>query len=168
MSHNFLKFIKLFALNKNIKLEPFLLLFTIPHLSYVFSTQKEDNIVIVNKYKYVSNGFTNFMIVDNKGTHYNVNNSFWFWKWDSIEDWHNLKVGNTIYAKYYGIRMPFLGCFPNIIDTNYTVKDTNKIEDEKPRVDTIDPVLTTNKDINNINKNRISRDVITAALVTFK
>ena len=168
MSHNFLKFIKLFASNNNIKFEPFVLLLTIPHLGYVFSTQKEDNIAIANKYKYVSNGFTNFMIVDTNGTHYNINNSFWFWKWDSIEDWHNLKVGNTIYAKYYGIRMPFLGCFPNIIDTNYTVKDTTKIDDEKTRVDTIDPVLTTNKDINSINNNRISRDIITAALVTFK
>jgi hypothetical protein len=107
MSHNFLKYIKLFVSNNNIKLEPFLLLFTIPHLSYVFSTQKEDNIAIINKYKYVTNGFTNFMIVDTKGTHYNVNNSFWFWKWDSIEDWNNLKIGDTIHAKYYGIRIPF-------------------------------------------------------------
>lgn len=168
MSHNFLRFINLFALNKNIRVEPVLLLFTVPHIYYVLATQKEDNIAIANKYKYVSNGFTNFMIVDTKGTHYNVNNSFWLWKWDSIEDWHNLKIGNTIYAKYYGLRMPFLGCFPNIIDTNYTVKDTSKIENENHLI-SIDPVLTTNKDINcNNDKTRISRDVITAALVTFK
>ena len=165
MSHNFLRFIKLITLNKNIRLEPVLLLFTIPHVTYVLSTQKEDNIAIANKYKYVSNGFTNFMIVDTNGTHYNVNNSFWFWKWDSIEDWHKLKVGNTIYAKCYGLRIPFLGCFPNIIDTNYVVKDTTKIEDESHLI-SIDPVLTTNKDI--IDKNRISRDVIIGALATFK
>ena len=162
MSHNFLKFIKLFSASNKIKFEPFVLLLTIPHLSYLLSTQKEDNIAISNKYKYVSNGFTNFMIVDTNGTHYNVNNSFWFWKWDSIEDWHKLKVGDTIYAKCYGIRMPFLGCFPNIIDTNYTVKDKTKIENEQHLI-SIDPVLTTNKDIN-----RISRDVITSALATFK
>ena len=167
MSHNFLKYIKLFASNNNIKFEPFVLLLTIPHLTYVFSTQKEDNIAIVNKYKYVSNGYTNFMIVDANGTHYNVNNSFWFWKWDSIEDWNKLKVGNTIYAKYYGIRMPFLGCFPNIIDTKYTVKDKTKIEEESYLI-SIDPVLTTNKDITSINNNRIPREAITAALVTFK
>ena len=148
MSHNFLKYIKIFASNNNIKFEPFVLLLTIPHLTYVFSTQKEDNIVIINKYKYVSNGYTNFMIVDANGTHYNVNNSFWFWKWDSIEDWNKLKVGNTIYAKYYGI-----------------LKDKTKIENEHHLI-SIDPVLTTNKDLNN--NNRIHRDVITAALATFK
>ena len=168
MSHNFLRFINLFALNKGIRLEPVMLLFTIPHVYYVLATQKEDNISIVNKYKYVSNGFTNFMIIDNKGNHYNVNNSFWFWKWDSIEDWNNLKVGNTIYAKYYGLRMPFLGCFPNIIDTNYTVKEKTKLDDEKYLISIV-PVLTTNKDINcNNDKNRISRDVMISALATFK
>ena len=107
------------------------------------------------------------MIIDTKGTHYNVNNSFWFWKWDSIEDWNKLKVGNTIYAKYYGIRMPFLGCFPNIVDTNYTVKDKTTIEEEGYLI-SIDPVLTTNKDITSINNNRIPREAITGALVTFK
>ena len=176
MSHNFLKFIKIFTSTKNIKFEPLVLLFMIPHIGYVLSTQKEDNITISNKYKYVSNGFTNFMIVDTNGTHYNVNNSLWFWKWDSIEDWHKLKVGENIYAKYYGLRIPFIGCFPNIIDTNYTVKDTSKLDDEKHLI-SIDPVLTTNNDIKDINdyknydyndKNRISKDVIVSALANFK
>ena len=177
MSYNFFKFIKLITLNKNIKFEPFVLLLTIPHVTYVLSTQKEDNIAIINKYKYVSNGFTNFMIVDTNGTHYNVNNSFWFWKWDSIEDWYKLKVGDTIYAKCYGFRIPFLGCFPNIVDTNYVVKDRSEIDDKNHLI-SIDPVLTTNKDINyntynnnykNINdKNIIPREAITAALATFK
>lgn len=160
MSHNFLRFIKIFGSSNKIKFEPILFLLTVPHLGYVLSTQKEDNIAIINKYKYVSNGFTNFMIVDTNGKHYNVNNSFWFWKWDSIEDWHKLKVGDTIYAKCYGIRMPFLGCFPNIVDTNYIVKEKSKIEDEHHLI-SIDPVLTTNND-------RISRETITSALATFK
>jgi hypothetical protein len=58
--------------------------------------------------------------------------------------------------------MPFLGCFPNIVDTNYTVKDKTTIEEESNLI-SIDPVLTTNKDIN-----RIPREAITGALVTFK
>ena len=175
MSHNFLKFVKLFASTKNMKFEPWGLLFLAPHLGYVLSTQKEDNITISNKYKYVSNGFTNFMIVDTNGKHYNVNNSLWFWKWDSIEDWYKLKVGENIYAKCYGLRIPFLGCFPNIIDTNYTVKDTSKLYDDKHLI-SIDPVLTTNNDINNYknyddndnDKNRISKEVIVSALANFK
>jgi hypothetical protein len=171
MSHSFLRFIKIFGSSNKIKFEPILFLLTVPHLGYVLSTQKEDNIAIINKYKYVSNGFTNFMIVDTNGKHYNVNNSFWFWKWDSIEDWHKLKVGDTIYAKCYGIRMPFLGCFPNIVDTNYIVKEKSKIEDEHHLI-SIDPVLTTNNDINynndNNDNNRIPREVIICALATFK
>ena len=168
MSHSFLRFIKIFGSSNKIKFEPILFLLTVPHLGYVLSTQKEDNIAIINKYKYVSNGFTNFMIVDTNGKHYNVNNSFWFWKWDSIEDWHKLKVDDTIYAKCYGIRMPFLGCFPNIVDTNYIVKEKSKIEDEHHLI-SIDPVLTTNNDINyNNDNNRIPREVITSALATFK
>jgi hypothetical protein len=97
----------------------------IPHLIYTISTIKEENILIANKYKYVSNGFTNFMVVNDKGIHYNVNNSYWFWKWDSIENWHNLKVGQNINVQYYGLRIPFLGCFPNIIDTNAPIKNND-------------------------------------------
>ena len=26
------------------------------------------------------------MVIDSYGNHYNVNNSFWYWKWISIED----------------------------------------------------------------------------------
>ena len=172
MSHNFLRFIKIFGSSNKIKFEPILFLLTVPHLGYVLSTQKEDNIAIINKYKYVSNGYTNFMIVDTNGKHYNVNNSFWFWKWDSIEDWHKLKIGDNIYAKCYGIRMPFLGCFPNIVDTNYVVKDRSEIDDKNHLI-SIDPVLTTNNDvckknINDNHKNRIPREVITSALATFK
>ena len=162
MSNNFLRFIKIFGSSNKIKFEPIIGLFVIPHFLYVVSTQKEENIIIVNKYKYVSNGFTNFMIVDTNGEHYNVNNSYWFWKWDSIEDWHKLKIGHTIYAKCYGFRIPFLGCFPNIIDTNYVVKDRSEIDDKNHLI-SFDPVLTTNND-----NNRISREVITSALATFK
>jgi hypothetical protein len=41
---------------------------------------------------FVANGFTNFMIVDDKGRHFNVNNSVWYWKWDAIEDWTTIQV----------------------------------------------------------------------------
>lgn len=162
MSHSFFKFIKIFTSTNKNNFEPLIGLFVIPHFLYVVSTQKDENITITNKYKYVCNGYTYFMIIDNKGAHYNVNNSYWFWKWDSIEDWHKLKIGDNIYAKYYGLRIPFLGCFPNIIDTNYRVKDITKIDNKNHPI-SIDPVLTTNND-----NNRIPREVITSALATFK
>jgi hypothetical protein len=111
-------------------------LFFIPILFngiYAYSTKKEKNITIVKKYKFVRNGFTEFMIIDSYGNHYNVNNSFWFLKFNSLEDWHkidplnesNNKNGNIKIA-YYGYRIPFLGLFPNIIDTGVNNKNKNK------------------------------------------
>lgn len=88
---------------------------TCGHLAYIISSEKTDVIRVSDKYTFTQSGHTNFMIVDTKGRHYNVNNSFWFWKWDSIEDWTNLKQDETIRVKYYGYRIPELGIFPNII-----------------------------------------------------
>jgi len=133
MSTNIFKNIKYFTASNNIYIKKYGVFLCIPHLIYTISTTKEENILIANKYKYVSNGFTNFMVVNDKGIHYNVNNSYWYWKWNSIEDWHNLKVGQNINAQYYGLRIPFLGCFPNIIDTNVVIKnnDVNGKKDYK-------------------------------------
>ena len=55
------------------------------------------------------------MIVDNYGKHYNVNNSFWYWKWDSIEDWHKIQLNTKMTVKYYGYRIAHLGLFPNVV-----------------------------------------------------
>jgi hypothetical protein len=85
------------------------------HLCYAISTKREKEIIVTKKYKYDANGFTNFMIVDVKGEHYNVNNSIWYMKWDSIEDWASIEVNDNINILYYGWRIPFIGIFPNII-----------------------------------------------------
>ena len=94
---------------------------TYGHGMFALATNKKEKICVTKKYKYVSNGYTNFMIVDEKGRHFNVNNSFWYWKWDAIEDWTNiLKEGNdkeqeVVIVNYYGYRIPFLGLFPNVV-----------------------------------------------------
>ena len=59
------------------------------------------------------------------GKHYNVNNSLWYWKWDSIEDWHNLETNKPLTIKYYGYRVPLIGVFPNIV-----ISDQTKIKTE--------------------------------------
>jgi len=87
---------------------------SLPHGIYAFSTEKTEKSRIIKKYKMVRNGFTEFMIIDQHGNHYNVNNSFWYWKWDSIEDWYNIKEGEEIQFTYYGWRVPVAGMFPNI------------------------------------------------------
>ena len=91
-----------------------LLSFASIHCGYAISTNQKDKIIIVKKYKMVKNGFTEFMVIDNKGRHFNVNNSLWYCKWNSIEDWYNIKEGDNIRIKYYGWRVPLIGLFPNI------------------------------------------------------
>jgi hypothetical protein len=90
---------------------------TLGHCAYAFGTAETKFIKINKKYKFNRNGFTEFMIIDDNGNHYNVNNSVWYWKWDSIEDWHKLETSKDISIKYYGWRVPLLGLFPNIIMT---------------------------------------------------
>ena len=90
---------------------------------YSYGTKNETAISIDKTYTYTRNGYTDFMIIDKTGKHYNLNNSFWYWKWDSIEDWNNFYKDEEIYIKYYGYRIPFLGFFPNIY---YSKKTINK------------------------------------------
>ena len=85
------------------------------HGIYAFGTAETKFIKLKQKYTFDRNGFTEFMIIDENGNHYNVNNSVWYWKWDSIEDWHKLETSKDISIKYYGWRVPFFGLFPNII-----------------------------------------------------
>lgn len=96
-------------------------LILIGHGIYAYETEKKEEIHVVKKYKMNRNGFTEFMIIDDKGRHFNVNNSFWYWRWDSVEDWHRIdekeKNRGKLFIKYYGWRIPALGLFPNIIDS---------------------------------------------------
>jgi hypothetical protein len=88
---------------------------TLGHGIYAFETSETKFIKIKQKYTFDRNGFTEFMIIDDNGKHYNVNNSVWYWKWDSIEDWHKMETSKEIAIKYYGWRVPALGIFPNIV-----------------------------------------------------
>ena len=91
------------------------------HLVYTVTSKRSKNIYIKDKYMFTQNGFTNFMVVDQKGNHYNVNNSLWFWKWDSLEDWTKLKPNDHIRIEYYGYRVPFFASFPNIVSSSAIV-----------------------------------------------
>lgn len=111
------------------------------HGIYALSTQEKDDIIVTKKYKMDRNGFTDFMIVDNKGRHFNVNNSFWYWKWDSIEDWHKIDEKNEekLLIKYYGWRVPVLGLFPNIVisDRDKSLNSMSSSELRRPQCDKI-------------------------------
>ena len=85
---------------------------------YAYSTQKQQTITVIKKYTFCRNGFTEFMIIDTNNKHYNVNNSWWYWKWNSLEDWSKIEPNDTVHIKYYGWRIPFLGLFPNVFYSN--------------------------------------------------
>jgi len=93
------------------------------HICYAIGTKEEKEIFVAKKYKFDRNGFTEFMVVDINGKHYNINNRLWYWKWNSIEDWSSIKENSTINAKFYGWRVPLFGIFPNIVNsTDYKYK----------------------------------------------
>ena len=95
-------------------------MFSTFHLLYAFGTKESKSIQVAQKYTFSENGYSKFMIVDECSNHYCVNNSFWYWKWDSIEDWTAINVNDYLQIKYYGYRIPLLGIFPNIF--NHFVK----------------------------------------------
>jgi len=120
MSRNVLR-IFLSAFGKELLTPKIVLAGTACHLTYTLCTKHEKDIIVAKKYQYDTHGFTNFMIVDTTGHHYNVNNSVWFFKWDSIEDWSKVEPNNNLAVKYYGWRIPFLGTFPNIYKVEYKI-----------------------------------------------
>jgi len=88
------------------------------HAGYVITTQNKKTIVVSSKYVYTYGGYTRFMVVDNTGTHYAVENSIWFWRWNAIEDWERIQIGSPIRIHYYGWRIAPFGVFPNIVRTS--------------------------------------------------
>lgn len=88
------------------------------HGLYTYGSTNKKIIDVHEKYTFQRNGYTEFMIIDKDGNHYNVNNSLWYWKWDSIEDWNKISTNKQLVVKYYGFRVPVLGFFPNIVNTN--------------------------------------------------
>ena len=110
---------------------------TYGHGMFALATNKKEKIRVTKKYTYVANGYTNFMIVDDKGRHFNVNNSFWYWKWDAIEEWTNIQEQSDekkdifIAVSYYGYRIPFLGLFPNIVEFPTHLENVKNEKKEK-------------------------------------
>ena len=129
MSNSFLKFFKPFfnnilfyskihAKNKIWTVGTICVVSLCGHCTYALKSVKNKIIKIDKKYKVNINEQTKFIIVDDNGEHYNLNNSFWHWKWDSIEDWHKLELNKEICIKYYGWRWPLFGVLPNVIMSN--------------------------------------------------
>jgi hypothetical protein len=121
MSYNLLKTLQFFYEKKIVidinTIKKRILFFGIPHCIYTFGTTTQKDILIHKKYTFETNGFTKFMIIDENNNHYCMNNSFWYLKWNSLEDWHKIEENIRIKIKYYGYRIPIFGIFPNIFYT---------------------------------------------------
>ena len=96
---------------------PGILALPVFHLGYVETTKRTASIVVVSKYVYTYGGYTRFMLVDDTGKHYTMENSLWFWRWNSIEDWDRIPHGIPVRVQYYGWRIAPLGVFPNIVSS---------------------------------------------------
>lgn len=133
---NFSKHLLVEKSNTNITLSEYALRFGVlttvltGHGIYAYSTEETEAIIVAKKYKMDRNGFTEFMIIDDKGRHFNVNNSLWYWKWNSIEDWHKIEKNKLMFIRYYGWRIPTFGLFPNVI-----LSDTAKFLDSMSRAE---------------------------------
>jgi len=126
--HNFKNIFKNINNNNSLSIEYKINILSImlgANFFYATITKEEAQINIQKKYKFNRNGFTEFMVIDNKGTHYNVNNSFWYGKWDSIEDWHSIELNKQLDITYYGLRIPLFGMFPNIVKFNNNSNSNN-------------------------------------------
>jgi hypothetical protein len=88
----------------------------IGHGAYVYGTSQSNVLITVQeKYTMSRSGYTEFMIIDDKGRHFNFITSYWYWIWDAVEKYHKLKVGDQVQCTIYGKRIPLLGVFPNIV-----------------------------------------------------
>ena len=86
--------------------------------AYLLGTTQKADITVAKKYTYVNNGSTKYMLVDTKGRYFNVDNCFFYWNWNTIDDWANIKSLDQRQIIYYSYRVPFLGMYPTIIEFN--------------------------------------------------
>lgn len=86
----------------------------------VVFTRFERTITIKTKMPYSLGGgrflSVSNVIMDENGDAYTVTNQFLLLHFTSAEVWSNLQDGKQYRVKGYGIRVPILGWFPNIIE----------------------------------------------------
>jgi len=91
------------------------IIITILNLIYVYSTKFKKTLTVNEKYTYGSNNSKgNQTISDNKGNIYIVKNSLYLWHWTSTELFNKIGKNEKYIVEGYGLRIPFLGFFPNI------------------------------------------------------
>lgn len=91
------------------------IIITILNFIYVYSTKFKKTLTVNEKYTYGSNNSKgNQTISDNKGNIYIIKNSLYLWHWTSTELFNKIGKNEKYIVEGYGLRIPFLGFFPNI------------------------------------------------------
>lgn len=88
---------------------------TVSSLAYTFGTGFTQQITIKDKYIAQHDGFSRYMIVNNSDNPYRVAKNLWYMKFDNAETWNQLEKNKTYEIKGYGLRVPMLSLYPNII-----------------------------------------------------
>lgn len=105
-------------------------LMVMSHGIYAYSTEKTCTIQVQKKMVIYEKA--NYMIMDEKGMRYNLKQSFWFNndKRALILKWHKLKEGDKIRVNYYGIYVPTLNMYPNIVMLSNSIDEDDEDDDD--------------------------------------
>lgn len=95
----------------------FTLLTVLVFSAYIsYGTDYHTTITVAERFQGMQEGSDIYRVVDEEGNTYNVNDSFWYWKFRSTDLWTGMKEGERYHVRVYGWRIGFLSWFPNIIE----------------------------------------------------
>jgi hypothetical protein len=85
------------------------------NIIYTYATKFKKVITVDEKYTYgSSNKKGSQSISDTENNVYILKDNFWLFHFTSVEVFNKLDVKSTYEIEGYGLRIPFLGYFPNI------------------------------------------------------
>ena len=80
-----------------------------------YSNSVVKTILVKEKTMYAPGKYRKNMIIDGNGNAYTVTNDALMMHYTSIELYGSMEVGKSYSVFTYGLRLPFLGVFPNIV-----------------------------------------------------
>ena len=81
----------------------------------MYSNHTVKQITVKDKTMYAPGKYRKNMIIDGNGNAYTVTNDALLMHYTSIELYGSMEIGKRYTISAYGIRVPFLGLFPNIV-----------------------------------------------------
>jgi hypothetical protein len=88
-------------------------------ITFQLGSAFEKDITIAKKYTSIAGfrySYTQYRIVTNDDSIYQVSNVWWRADFNNEEDWNALEIGKTYRVKGWGYRVPLFGIYPNIYE----------------------------------------------------